>query len=78
MMLIAGQKASQDIYFTGWTCPSRDKSFCAGWKTSVCSSEGCDGDFTCDNPNQPGTKGCLKQHRTTYYKYYIDDKNHNV
>jgi hypothetical protein len=57
--VMAGQKASKDINFTSWTCPSSNKDFCDGCKTSTCSSEGCAGDFTCLNPNQPkDAKNC--------------------
>jgi hypothetical protein len=57
--IVAGQKASQGINFTSWKCPSHDKDFCAGWNTTACSSEGCGGDYTCVNPNQPkGVKNC--------------------
>ena len=41
-------------------CPSgHSKEYCTGWKETACSSEGCGGDYTCDNPNQPaGVPGC--------------------
>jgi hypothetical protein len=41
-------------------CPSgHSKKFCGGWNKTACDSEGCGGDHTCDNPNQPkGATGC--------------------
>jgi hypothetical protein len=56
----AGEKNSQGVNFTSWSCPAgHSKSFCLGWNQTSCSSEGCGGEYTCLNPNQPkGAKNC--------------------
>ena len=54
----AGEKNSQGVNFTSWLCPpGHTKEFCRGFAQTSCSSEGCNGDFTCVNPNQPPVDG---------------------
>ncbi|MFY9873943.1 MAG: hypothetical protein WAK17_29920 [Candidatus Nitrosopolaris sp.] len=57
----AGRVRSLNFNSTsGLICPAgHSKSFCLGWNQTACSSEGCGGDYTCINPNQPkGAVGC--------------------
>jgi hypothetical protein len=53
-----GEKAGEKA--RNVACPSgHSKEYCRGWNKTACDSEGCGGDYTCDNPNQPkGVAGC--------------------
>ncbi|MFZ0510463.1 MAG: hypothetical protein WAM14_02555 [Candidatus Nitrosopolaris sp.] len=55
-----GVAAGQNATGQDWKYPtSHTKAFCDGWNQTACNSEGCGGDYTCVNPNQPkGVKGC--------------------